>query len=282
MTLSWRRVRNFLIAVLAAASVFGITHLYELSLHDASYFDGWILLVSVVFLALFNSRKKMSMLPLVPARFWTVVHVGVGWFVILVFLNHTGFRWPNGLVETALWVAFVLVALSGVFGAYISMSAPSRLSRHGDAEGKRRHGERVIFERIPGYRAELAARAEEVATRSLSELKSTIIADYYTARLASFFRQPRNFFMHLFESDRAHAAMRDEMQALDRYLDDRGRAILGEIRALVAAKDNLDYYYALQLTLKAWLFVHIPLTYVLLILVTVHALLAYGFSVGAP
>ena len=54
-----------------------------------------------------------------------------------------------------------------------------------------------------------------------------------------------------------------------------------QIADLVRQKDGLDYHHSLQLTLKLWLFAHIPLTYSLLIFSVVHVVLVYAFSGGA-
>ena len=45
-------------------------------------------------------------------------------------------------------------------------------------------------------------------------------------------------------------------------------------------KNELDYQYALQGVLKGWLFIHIPLTYGMLLLAITHLVLAYAFSGG--
>ena len=66
------------------------------------------------------------------------------------------------------------------------------------------------------------------------------------------------------------------------YLDAKGRSRIEELTEIVAAKDELDYQFALQLVLKAWLFLHVPLTYALLTLIAVHLVLVYGFSLAAP
>ena len=50
---------------------------------------------------------------------------------------------------------------------------------------------------------------------------------------------------------------------------------------LVRQKDGLDYQHALQLTLRLWLFVHIPVTYSLMLWAVAHIVLVYGFSAGA-
>jgi hypothetical protein len=68
---------------------------------------------------------------------------------------------------------------------------------------------------------------------------------------------------------------------LDRFLDKREREVMDKIAELVRQKDGLDYHQSLQLMLKSWLFVHIPLTYSLLIFSVVHIVLVYGFSGGA-
>ena len=88
-------------------------------------------------------------------------------------------------------------------------------------------------------------------------------------------------FAHLFESNAAFVRMRGEMLSLKRYLDDRNRMILEEMLECVSTKDMLDYQYAHQLALKAWLFAHIPLTYSLLLLALVHVMLVYAFSGGS-
>ena len=53
-----------------------------------------------------------------------------------------------------------------------------------------------------------------------------------------------------------------------------------ELGELVLMKDDLDYHYALQGALKIWLFVHIPVTFVMLILAVFHGLMAQAFSTG--
>ena len=67
---------------------------------------------------------------------------------------------------------------------------------------------------------------------------------------------------------------------LRRFTNEAERAALDKLAALVRQKDGLDYHRALQLTLKLWLFVHIPLTYGLLVFTVLHIVLVFGFSGG--
>ena len=73
----------------------------------------------------------------------------------------------------------------------------------------------------------------------------------------------------------------NRIKELNRYLNDQEKLVLEQIAALVRQKDGLDYHYSLQLVLKTWLFVHIPLTYSLLLFTLVHIVLVFAFSGGA-
>ncbi len=58
--------------------------------------------------------------------------------------------------------------------------------------------------------------------------------------------------------------------------DERG--ILAQIVERIRAKDDLDFQQARQGVLKGWLFVHIPLTYSMLLAGMVHGILAWRLS----
>jgi len=272
MTFAVRALRNTAFLVLASAIVLGLTWSYGLSLHDTAFLSGWMLLVGVAFLTAFNLRKKLPVLPLLSVSTWLQLHIYIGWLVIVLFLLHTSLRWPTGGLETGLWLLFVAVALSGVIGIVLSRVLPRRL---------RLHGERLIFERIPAFRAQLAGEVENLAMESVTQISSNTIAEYYTSRLQPFFRKPRNVWAHLLGSNEALQRLSREIRSLERYLDSKGQETLKEIEWRVAAKDNLDQQYAVQLFLKGWLFVHLPLTYGLVLVAAVHAVVVYAFDGGS-
>ena len=72
----------------------------------------------------------------------------------------------------------------------------------------------------------------------------------------------------------------NDIDNLQRYLNSRENEYADRLRHLVNKKDDLDFYYALSLALKAWLLVHVPLTYSLLILVVLHLVVVYAFGGG--
>ena len=268
-----RILRNSLILILAAALLFALDWIFGTSFRDPRYLSGWVLLCGIVLLVLYNVRKKLPMLRLGRAAVWMQVHLYVGYFVVLAFALHSNISLPETVFEWGLWLMFVLVALSGVVGIFLTTNVPPKLEQH---------TEKVLFQRIPAFRAQLAREAEELAIHSINHSGSLTISNLYVDTLHEYFRQPRNVLAHLRNSGRPLNRVLGELKKLERYLDDRGKETLNAIRDLVIAKDNLDFHYVNQGVLKLWLFVHVPATYALAVLIAVHVAVVYAFSSGVP
>jgi hypothetical protein len=240
------------------------------ALPDYAYLTGWTLLVAMLMLTFYNARKKLPFLPLGNSETWLQIHIYIGFFTVVVFLIHLNFRMPRGGFEITLAWLFALVSGSGAVGWFFSRGLPRRLATRG--------GE-VIFEKVPALRHALKTGAENLALGA--DAKSPVIAEFYARRLAAFFDGPKNFWQHVFESRRPLNVLMAELDDLRRFASETDRATLDKLGALVRQKDGLDYHRAVQLMLKLWLFVHIPLTYGLLIFTALHIVLVFGFSGGA-
>ncbi len=265
--------RNVLLTLGAAFGIGAIVFWYESSLRLSQYLTGWILLLILIFLALFNLRKKLPFLPLGTAESWLQWHLYIGWLSMFIFVLHGGNHWPGSPLGWSIFLLYLGAALSGVVGIFISRNFAGRLTTRG--------GE-VIYERIPELRRKLRERAEALVERSVSESNMSTIGDFYTNRLLEFFTFSKNQMRHLLDS-RAHwARMEAEMNGMDRYLSDVERGYFAELRELVKMKEDLDYHESLQSALKYWLFFHIPASVALLILVFAHVLLAYAFAGRVP
>ena len=107
------------------------------------------------------------------------------------------------------------------------------------------------------------------------------MADFYLTDLKDFFDGGRNLGLHLLEIRSPLNRLLNKIKDLNRYLNEAERTALEELASLVRQKDGLDYHYALQLMLKLWLFIHIPLTYSLLLFSLAHIVLVFAFSGGA-
>jgi hypothetical protein len=211
----------------------------------------------------------LPFLPLLKASTWMQVHIYVGFFSVWLFLLHIGSRVPNGGLEIILAILFVAVAGSGIIGLAITRWLPSRLTIH---------GENLLFERIPALRSGVRQEAEKLALASVAATNSSTIADFYETRLQHYFARPHFWLSHIVGYRKPLFKLLAELEALERYLNVKEREIMREITELVRAKDNLDFQLAGQSLLKCWLFVHIPLTYSLILIGLIHGVLAWSFS----
>ncbi len=269
--LAARRRRNIALAAAVALSMLAVWWLGARSLGDARVVTGWTLVALITVLGLFSVRKAVPTLPLWSAAAWLQAHIYLGLLAGLAFVLHTDLRWPNGVLDTVLWLTVVLVWLSGAIGLALTRVLPRRAAAAGP---------RVIFERIPARRADLAREVEQMVMEASHELMSSTLIDYYLSELHAFFSGPRNLLAHLTGIGGRLPHLERQLDALDRYTDATGRDTLARIRARVREKDALDRHYALEGALKLWLFVHIPLSWAMLPLVAVHIVLAYAFGAG--
>lgn len=254
--------------LLASAGVVMAHRRWSQELPNYAYLSGWALLAVMILLALYNVRKRLPFLSLGSSEAWLQIHIYAGFFTVVLFLVHLDFRMPTGWFEGTLAWLYGLVTGSGIVGLFLSRVLPRRLATRG--------GE-VIYEKIPALRQALRQEAEALALTG----GAPVIADFYTKHLHGFFLGPKYFWPHLLDSRRPLNALTRELDELRRYLNETERTTLQKLGELVRRKDGLDYHHALQATLKLWLFVHLPLTYSLMIFSMAHVALVFAFSGGA-
>jgi len=269
------RIKNRLLrfsALLIIALIYYWLHQqYAMARLEPAFLSGWLMLGILLLLILFNLRKKFSYLPLGNAHTWAQLHYYAGMLLVLVFLLHIGMRYPTGVFENLLFYFFVLAILTGLYGIYISRAFPRRFSSR---------GEYLIFERMPAFRQALREKIEGLVSQSIEQLHSTAITEFYSKRLLPVLSKPQNFWLHLFNSGAPYARWDTQFAAVYRYMDEKEIEITQQIKQLFYQKLDLDYQYANQAMLKYWLFLHIPISYGLVILVLYHLLLTYSFSGG--
>jgi len=269
-TFRFRRLRNVAILCAVCLLILFVYGLLAVSLRPTSFYSGWALFGGMLLLTGYNVFKKLPFLNLASSATWLQFHIYVGWLTVLLFALHLGMRAPHNTLGFILTTLYVGVAGSGALGLFLSRGIPSRL---------RARGEEVLYERIPVHRRQLQEKVEELVLRSVQTTDSTSIADFYVRRLKDFFDGPRHFWRHLLHANLARRrALLAEAQDQLRYMNAQERELMADAIVLIQAKDDLDYQYALQSALKFWLFVHIPLTYSLLIFSLFHIFVVYTFS----
>lgn len=276
--LTSQTVQGLLIAAISSG-LFWLVWIYGNGLRDPRYLDGWVLAGGMFVQVYFHvARKKGNLSPKSALR-WRKIHIFLGYLLIAAFVLHSDFSLPDTGFEWALWAAFVLVALSGIFGTYLAWSLQT----------KRLIDEAVSYDRIPIRRADLArgvhaAVVETDPSAAAIALPAppydTWIVDLYIDHLRDFFQEPRNYTAHLIGSQRPLKQLTDEIDNLSRYVDQPRQEKLAIIKGLVVEKDRLDFARVHLGLTKAWLFIHVPVTYTLIVLTVLHVLVVYAYSAG--
>jgi hypothetical protein len=258
-----------LLTVLAVAGLLASYVAFAPSYPRQAYISGWLLFALMLILTFYNIRKRVPFLSIGSSNLWLRLHICLGIFSGFLFFVHIGWSWPFGVFRQVLASCYAVVFLSGLVGWWMSRAFPKRLTVA---------GYETPYERIPQVRANLRGEAEALVLAGVDGQTSPIIAEFYTEKLGAFFRSPCNLWAHVFMSrypQAAHAARFDEVE---RYVKKGEREMLDKLRDLVDQKHLLDYQYSLQRALRLWLFVHIPLSYSLLVFSVLHIILVHSFS----
>jgi hypothetical protein len=271
--------QGLLIAVISGC-LFWLVWIYGNGLRDPSYLTGWLLASGMSLQLYFHFAIKTGSLSPKSATRWRRIHIFLGYVLVAAFISHSDFSLPDSGFEWALWSGFVLVTLSGILGTYLAWA----LKAKGWKE------ELVAYDRIPARCAELARDVQAVVAKTDPAAAALAlpaapydawIMDLYTNHLRDFFLGPRNFAAHFIGSRRPLKRLTSEIDGLSSYVDQQGQEKLAIIRSLVIEKDRLDFARVYLGLTKGWLFVHVPVTYALIVLLVVHVLVAYSFSSGA-
>ena len=274
------RTAQVLVIAAISCGLFWLVWIYGSGLRDPRYLDGWILAAGIGFQLYFHIAIKTASLSPRSAVRWRKVHIFIGYVLIAAFISHSDFSLPDTAFEWALWADFVLVTLSGVFGTYLAWSL--KVGRPID--------ERISYDRIPARLRELAQELYAVVASPDPPAAAFAlpvaphdawIKDLYTNHLRGFFQGQRNFTAHLVGSQRPLRRLTDEIDNLSRYVDQQGQEKLVTIKNLVIEKDRLDFARVHLGLTKGWLFVHVPVTYALIVLTLLHILVVYSFSSGS-
>ena len=242
---------------------------YSISLSSSSFASGGTLFAFVLFLASYQLRKKLFFLSFGSTSIWLQIHIFNGLLSALVFLLHVGVQLPSGLFESILYCCYVIVFLTGIIGWFLSRTVPSQLLSC---------GEEVLFERIPFHRKQLLDKVEAFVFEAAASTKESAIPEFHLKHLRPFFEGERNLFRHFIHSKRHRTLLLKKIASQQTFLNDDEQIIMQKITQLVEKKDDLDRQYALQASLKYWLFVHVPLTYSLIIFAMFHAIAACAFA----
>lgn len=271
MKFSTRRIQNSLLSFILIIALIVFLKIFGIPLYRMQVWSGWILFTLIILLLIYNIRKKLTMLPMGRASLWFQCHAYLGMVTTFMFFQHIGFRLPSGQFEIFFSSVFIGTTCTGIIGLILSRIVPKLLTGR---------GEEVIFERIPILTATLRQKSQSLLTEVASKTKSKVIFDYYHQHLFEYFFEPKNTFFHLIGSSSPWDKMLIKHLTFTRFLNSEESQYADKLLNLMRQKNDLDYHYALQGLLKAWTFLHLPLSFALLILSLLHVTLVYAFIGG--
>ena len=241
----------------------------RLSFTDSKFAIGYILFALMVFLALYNGRKRLSMLPLGKASVWLSLHLIGSLLALALFWLHIGTIWPTGAIDRTLAAFFYAVSASGVIGYALQLWIPGRLVHAGPE---------IIYERIPGEIAAIRGQVEKALLEAAEESGSETLGRDYTETLAWYFAQPRFFWSNVLGGGHAEHWLQRHIDTIGRYLTEAERSHLARIVEMVSDKRRIDVQYALQTLLKHWTIFHVPLAAAMLTLAVWHLIIVHVFA----
>jgi hypothetical protein len=265
-----RRCRSVGLMLLVVAMLLAWFFYQWQNLRRDSFTSGYLLIAAVFFLCAYNARKRFPSIHwLGSSSGWMQLHIYVALGSFAVFVWHVGLRVPNGILEGSLAAMYLTVFGSGLVGLFWTRTIPRRLTAV---------GEQVIFEQIPLLQRDVVRQVRGLLFESPG--KSIVLCRFYVQRLADFFERSRPVSYLVRPRGHACRAIIREIEDLDRYLSAGHRETGRKLSELVRRKDDLDYHRALQGRLKIWLFLHIGLTYSLVIVAIVHGITVHAFHGG--
>jgi hypothetical protein len=249
------------------------------------YVLGTLAAVLIVWLTLLGLRKRSYRSSLGTVEGWTSAHVYLGIAVVLIATLHCAFHFGWN-VHTLAYLLMSFVVASGVVGLYLYLHNPVLLSDI-RAGGSRALLFAELFE-LDEQARELAKKCDPVTAMLIrSSIERTTIGGGSLAQLLGLDRSK------LLRADPTAPAAapvlvsnQDQQAAID-YISDRlpqaekraEPSVLQSLTAVLCRRQvilrRIRRDIALGAWLKAWLSVHVPLTFALLSALTVHIIVTF-------
>jgi len=246
----------------------------------------------MLFAGLLGARKKFPVWRVGRAQTWMRGHLWLGLVSLPIILFHAGFH-MRGTLTLVLMILFFIVIASGIFGAILQIYIPRKITNEVPME--------TIYEQIDHIRAQLREEADQLATAACGSLDGTSamgtapggdtsasavdvgveisedardqLREFYLRRMRPFLEEPLRNRSPLAETPQAAGIFEELRLRLPGELHDT----LKDFESICDEERQLTRQARLHRVLHAWLLVHVPLSYGLLALAAVHAVMALRF-----
>jgi len=248
----------------------------------------------IYFAAFLGIRKKRPAWRIGRASWWLKGHLWLGALAFPLILFHAGFGW-GGPLASALMGAFWLVFLTGLFGLALQQVLPRLMTEQLPQE--------TVYEQIDHVRSQLleeavglvrgtgssraVARPKKAGavTGRVVESRATVDVDeadearrplvlFLDEEIRPFFRKGGTRRSPL-RNPHARAAMFAGLRA---HTTPDLHGVVGDLEALCEQRSQLSRQRTLHLWLHGWLLVHVPLSWLVVVLAAVHGAVALWYG----
>jgi hypothetical protein len=253
----------------------------------------------MLFAGLLGARKKVPVWRVGRAQAWMRGHLWLGFISFPLILFHSGFHFGVGLTKALMWL-FVVVLASGLVGAVLQHFMPRLTTQRVALE--------TIYEQIGSVRSQLVAEAQTLIEEASSALAGSVsqateqqraaaasagtiggltvasgmqVDEGAGVQLQEFFRREMQPYIAKGGSNGKVLADRNQSQAMFQQLrllmPLNLHPAIDDLENICEEKRELDLQTQYHRILHAWLLVHIPASYALLVLGAVHAVMALRY-----
>ena len=242
---------------------------------------GSLALGLMLFAAALSIRKRFPIWRIGRAKIWMRAHLWLGFLALPMVLFHSAFHARGALAFVLFWLT-IIVVISGIAGAFLQHTLPTRMYREVPFE--------TIYDQIPVIRAQLSAEAKARATdvsQSLAPVSgpgATVVDTLLDIEDL----QPQSEALELFivtevdpylsDEQTHHSQLKNrewahtQFENFRRQFPEPAWAPITAIEEIVEEKRQLDHQARLHRLLHAWLLVHLPVSAALILLAIIHAI----------
>lgn len=254
----------------------------------------------MAFVTLLALRKKFPIWRIGRTTTWMRGHLWLGALSLPLILLHAGFLFGHGLTSLMMWL-FVVVYASGVFGAYLQHTMPRRLLREVPME--------TIYDQIGHVREQLLDEADTVVADACGKLELAIavpmlpgapsavsgsasatalatvmragtagaddtapLRDFYMKEMRPFVQAPARG--HALADPVTAGAMFEKVRAI---VPASVAPAITDLESICEEERQLMRQERMHGVLHAWLIVHVPLSFALMVFAVVHIVMALRF-----
>ena len=244
----------------------------------------------MIFAGLLSLRKRFPVWRMGRAQGWMRGHLWLGLVSYPIIFFHSGFSFGHGALTFWMMVLFTIVIISGLVGAALQHYMPRMVTQmvpmetiYGDSSHVVRYlqeeAERIVGD-VCGPVVAMSATAASASGMSISTVVQVMdkaaVAEmqrFYENEMVPYLKQAGARGSALANTNVAGAMFKNLRTLLPTAVHES----LNDLENICYEKRQIDLQAKLHRFLHGWLFVHIPLSYALLVMGAIHAVVALRY-----